>query len=64
MAKVIVDKEKCIGCGTCVSLCPDCFKLGEDNKAEVIKSDCERGEGCNLKEAVESCPVDAISVEK
>lgn len=60
MAKIKIDKTKCLGCGTCVALCPACFKLGKKNKAVVIKADCEE---CDVKEIVESCPVQAISVE-
>jgi len=59
--KIVVDREKCIGCGTCVSLCPDCFEMKEGKssvKAEVEKCDC------NLDEVIESCPVEAISENK
>ena len=51
-----VDKEKCIGCGACVSVCPESFKINGD-KAEFTgkKSNC-------IKEAKETCPVDAISL--
>lgn len=35
MKRVVVDKNKCLGCGTCVALCPEIFELGEDGKAEV-----------------------------
>ena len=56
-----VDKEKCIGCGTCVSLCPDVFELKEDGKSHVRPgADCEKA-GC-CKEAADSCPVDAIAL--
>ncbi len=52
---VSINKETCIGCGTCESVCPAAFKMGDDNKAEVIsqKAPC-------IKQAIEMCPVDAI----
>lgn len=54
-----VDKELCIGCGACVALCPDSFKLNDEGKSEVVNQD-------NLecaKKAAESCPVQAITAE-
>lgn len=55
-----VDKEKCIGCGTCVSMCADCFKLDDEGKAEgTCEGDCECA--CVVDDVVSACPVDAIS---
>jgi len=39
-----VNKEKCIGCGLCVTECPGGTELKEDGKAQVI--DSEKLEGC------------------
>jgi len=55
---VSVDKEKCIGCGSCVAVCEKTFEL-KDGKA-VVKSQpkeitCE-------KEAESICPTDAIKI--
>ena len=48
-----VDTEKCIGCGACVSLCPDVFDM-KDGKAKVMSDqDCD--------ESTSACPVGAIS---
>lgn len=64
MKKLIINKEKCIGCGVCVSLCPDVFELGEDGKSRVKKeADFKKNEKC-IQEAKESCPVEAIEEEK
>lgn len=63
MAKIKIDKDKCLGCGTCVSLCPACFQLGTDAKAEVKTEACQEKD-CNLKEVIDSCPVGAISHEQ
>jgi len=52
-----INKEKCIGCGTCVEICGKVFSMGSDGKASAKK-------GANapcVKDAITSCPVDAIS---
>lgn len=53
MAKI--DKEKCIGCGACVSTCPEGFEIS-DGKAKIKNSKAK----C-IKDAIDSCPVRAIN---
>ena len=52
-----VDKEKCIGCGACVSVCPDGFEMDDDGKSIVKSTECS----C-LEEGKSVCPVDAIII--
>ncbi len=67
MAKIIVEREKCIGCGTCAAVCGRFFEMLDTGKAHVKESK-KKGEneeleieqvGC-AKEAVEQCPVECI----
>ena len=58
MVKVRVNRDKCIGCGACESLCPEVFQL-KDEKSSVINPEGK----CNLKEAVDGCPARAITVK-
>jgi ferredoxin len=51
-----IDKKKCIGCGLCASVCPKVFEM-ESDKAKVK---AQENIPC-VKEAIESCPVEAIS---
>jgi ferredoxin len=62
--KVKVDKNKCISCGLCANMCPKTFIMDEDNKSEVLKQPNTKEEVSCAKEAIESCPVEAISEEK
>lgn len=55
-----IDKSKCIGCGTCTVIAPKSFKLGDDGKAQPIDPPKDPKE--TIKEAVDSCPVDAIEL--
>ena len=53
-----VDKEKCIGCGACVAIAPDTFKMGSESKPEAFS---QNGDKDKAKQAQSNCPVQAIS---
>ena len=54
---VKVNKDLCIGCGSCSSICPEIFELDDEGKA-IVKA--QKKLPC-VEEAIEACPVDAIS---
>ena len=56
---ITVDKNTCIGCGACVSLCPDGFKMNDEGKSEPVD---QKDTEC-AKKAAESCPVQSIVVD-
>jgi len=56
---VKIDKNKCIGCGACAATCPEVFEMSDDGKAKV-KANAKKDAKC-IKEAIQNCPVDAIS---
>ncbi len=69
--KIIQDRKKCIGCGSCAAVCPKYWEMAEDGKAtlknsvinskEVYEVEVDKKE-CH-QEAVESCPVDIIKIK-
>ena len=58
--KVKVDPDTCTACGLCVDSCPAVFKM--DSVAVVIADPVPPQEEACAKEAVEGCPVEAISI--
>lgn len=56
---ISVDQNLCIGCGTCVAVCPSNFQLNAEGKSEPISQEVTE---C-AKSAEQSCPVQAIKVE-
>ena len=74
MAKIIYNKEECIGCGSCAAVCPDFWEMGDDMKLQ-LKNSVKNAEGkfeleiekkdlaCN-EEAAQICPVQVIKIEK
>lgn len=62
MKTIVVDKNKCIGCGLCTALADKTFKLGKDGKSEVFNQNGDSEE--KVEEAISSCPASAISIKK
>lgn len=77
MAKVIHNVEGCIGCGSCVAVCPKFWDMDYEKMKSVLKSgkkneqtgefEIEIGEEEDIKcnqEAVDVCPTQVIKVIK
>ena len=56
-----VDSDSCIGCGVCASMLDDVFEMNDDEGVAVIKS-ASAGSEDEIQEAVDACPVGAISL--
>lgn len=56
----MVNKDKCIGCGACESVCPvGAIKLDANGKSEIDTNICIKCGACeNL------CPVEAIKISR
>lgn len=61
MKKVLIE-ESCIGCGSCVEICPEVFEL--NGELAVVKSNADLSLDKKIVEAAEACPVEAIVYEK
>jgi ferredoxin len=58
-----LDKSGCIACGLCVEICPEVFRMGDDDLAEVWVDEVPEELEANVMESLESCPVSVITVE-
>ena len=69
--RIVHERAKCIGCGSCVALCPKQWEMAEDGLATLInavkngqagnyQSEVDKA-GCS-QEAADSCPVQIIHI--
>jgi len=61
--KAKVDPDLCGGCGPCADICPEVFELQGDVAVVIVDevpANCE----ARVREAMDACPTDAISIEE
>ncbi len=76
--KIIQEREKCIGCGACVAVCPKYWEMADDGKVNLLGSHPSGGQPkaekvtyeleiketeCN-QDAADGCPVQCIKILK
>lgn len=54
---MLIDKDKCIGCGSCLAYCPMNAIVMDDASARIEPDECVE---CGVCRRVAVCPVDAI----
>lgn len=59
--KIIIDKNKCIGCYKCKQVCYTSFEVGSDGKAKV-RNGISEGDIEDAKRAEICCPTGAIKI--
>ena len=70
MPKIKLEREKCIGCGSCQALCPKYFELQDDAKSHIVGAEKKENEELEVakiecaESAAETCPAQCIHVEK
>jgi len=58
VSTLVVDRDVCIGCGMCATVCPHGVMVVENRKAAVVDLDgCMECGACAL-----NCPVNAVGV--
>lgn len=62
--KAYVDKDLCIGCGVCPTVCPEVFEMDASGVAVVIGERVPSEAEDSAVSAQEQCPVEAIKVER
>lgn len=71
MLKIIHERNKCIGCGACASICPKMFEMSDKDGLAILKNSKEKNDAYELetenmecaKEAADICPVKIIRIE-
>lgn len=61
--KAFVDRDSCIGCEACVGICPEVFSMDDEGISVAIDGELAADLVESAEEAMECCPVSAITVE-
>ena len=60
MYEIIVDEEKCIGCGECVDICPvEVYEMQNEKSVPINAEECVGCESC-----IEVCEQETITVRE
>lgn len=59
-----INREACIGCGVCTHICPEVFEMDDENVATVKPDVNPDSYADEVRDAAESCPVDAIQIDE
>jgi ferredoxin len=61
MSRVEVDRDRCVGSGTCEALAPGIFEVDDDGVLIVHRPEPREDELADVREAVLACPTRALT---
>ena len=61
--RAYVDKDNCVACKQCVSVCPSVYFMDNDGKATAINDNIPENEKNKATRGRDECPVSAINLK-
>jgi ferredoxin len=62
VSRVGVDRDRCVGSGTCEALAPEVFEVDDDGVLAVLRSEPAEDELPDVRDAVQACPTRALAL--
>jgi ferredoxin len=62
VTRVDVDRDRCVGSGTCEMLAPAVFQVDDDGVLAVLAPEPPDGELPAVRDAVQACPTRALGL--
>jgi ferredoxin len=62
MTRIEVDRERCVGSGSCEALAPDVFEVDDEGVLVVHRPEPAGDELGDVEDAVQACPTRALSL--
>jgi ferredoxin len=62
--KTFVDPDTCMGCGVCETIAPNVFRLGSEPYAMVLVDHVAPRDEEDVREAMDSCPEQSITIQE
>ncbi len=62
--KIVIDYDLCEANAVCMDICPECFRVEEDDSLTVLIESPPENLRSKVEEAVRLCPRQAISLAK
>ena len=62
MTRVEVDRDRCVGSGTCEALAPAVFEVDDDGVLAVRRPEPGEDELTDVRDAVAACPTRALAL--
>jgi ferredoxin len=62
VTRVEVDRDRCVGSGTCEALAPAVFEVDDDGVLVLLRPEPGEGELSDVRDAVTACPTRALAL--
>jgi ferredoxin len=59
---VVVDRDRCVGSGSCEALAPAVFEVDDDGVLALLRPEPADDELADVRDAVQTCPTRALTL--
>jgi ferredoxin len=61
-SRVVVDRDRCVGSGSCEALAPAVFEVDDDGVLALLRPEPADDELADVRDAVQACPTRALTL--